>query len=131
MTEWSEDGCPNDCGWCKKHGYSCIYKDSDSPLKIKKFVCCSCGKKLASDETYEYKGFIACEDCLESVTREVEDMIQKSNESIDSRQIVKGMPHPVLQSDLAKSFSRQFKSQLEVQGKESIYEKKLREGKLL
>lgn len=129
--EWSSDGCPNDCGYCRESGIACIYADNGSPLKKKPYTCCKCGKKMSGDEAYSYKGFYACEDCFDDVISEVEEMIVKANEDIESRQIVKGVIGSFLPDDLEKQMRKQFAPQLEVQGKESIYEKKLREGKLL
>lgn len=58
-------------------------------------------------------------------------MIIKANEDIESRQIVKGVIGSSLPNDLEKYMRKKFAPQLEVQGKESIYEKYLRKGKLL
>lgn len=63
--DYSTDGCPNDCSYCRDNGYPCIYKDSDSPLCVKSYTCCKCGKKLSSSETYELKGRYYCEDCFD------------------------------------------------------------------
>lgn len=59
--EWSSDGCPNNCAYCRENGYSCVYKDADSPLKNKPYTCSICGKKLAADECYSYKDFDFCQ----------------------------------------------------------------------
>ena len=63
--DYSSDGCPNDCGYCRDYGYSCIYKDSNSQLTVKPYKCCKCGKSLMSSETYTYKDFTYCEDCFD------------------------------------------------------------------
>lgn len=130
QLEYSSDGCPNDCGYCRENGYPCIYENGDSPLKNKPYTCCKCGKKLAGDETYNYKGYDCCEECFDDVVKEVEELIQKANEDAKSRQIAR--PTSILfNDDLERQFQRKFKAQFEVAGKESIYDKKLREGKLL
>ena len=131
MIEYSSDGCPNDCGYCRKHDYPCIYsEESESPLKVKPYTCCKCGKELSSDECYEYKNYKACEDCFDDVIKEVEELINKANENIEARQLVKGYGNP-LNKSLDEHLQKNFKGQLEIQAKESIYEKCLREGKLL
>lgn len=63
--DWSSDGCPNNCAYCRDMGYSCIYKDSDSPLKVTPYTCCVCGKKLSGDEAYQYKDNYYCENCFD------------------------------------------------------------------
>lgn len=128
--EWSTDGCPNDCAYCRKKGIDCIYTDNNSLLKKKPYICCKCRKKLSSDEAYSYKGFYACEGCFDDVVLEVEEMIIKANEDIGSRQIVKGVMSTI-PNKLQKQMMKEFQPQLEFQGKESIYEKNLRNGKLL
>lgn len=62
ILEWSSDGCPNDCGYCKDMDMPCIYTEAG---KVRNNVCAKCGKKLADDETYSYRGFDFCEDCLD------------------------------------------------------------------
>lgn len=131
MTEWSYDGCPNDCGYCKKHEMPCVYTEEGKHRDLR---CAKCGKAIAGDEAYQYKGFIFCEDCLDESITEVEELIAKANESIEARQIVKGvMPSGAasLDNKQNESIRKKFQPQLEIQGKESIYEKALREGKLL
>ena len=128
--EWSNDGCPNDCAYCRKNGVACIYTDNDSPLKKKTYICCKCGKKMSGDEAFNYKGFYACEECFDDVILEVEEMIVKANENIEVRQLVKGVMCSI-PSKLQKQMMKEFQPQLEVQGKESIYEKNLRNEKLL
>lgn len=129
--EWSTDGCPNNCSYCRKNRIICIYTDNASPFKKKMYTCSKCGKKISGNEAYNYKGFYACEDCFDDVVSEVEEMIIKANEDIESRQIVKGVIGSSLPNDLEKYMRKKFAPQLEVQGKESIYEKYLRKGKLL
>lgn len=63
--DYSSDGCPNDCNYCRVYGYPCVYKDSNSPLAVKPYTCCKCGKKLTSMEAYELKGRYYCEDCFD------------------------------------------------------------------
>lgn len=63
--DYSSDGCPNDCSYCRDYGYSCIYKDSNSPLAVKPYTCCGCGKKLTGSETYQLKDKYYCEDCFD------------------------------------------------------------------
>lgn len=62
ILEWSSDGCPNDCGYCRSIDMPCIYTEQG---KVRNNVCAKCGKKLADDETYSYRGFDFCEDCLD------------------------------------------------------------------
>lgn len=128
--EWSTDGCPNNCSYCRKNGIICIYTDNASPFKKKTYTCIKCGKKISANEAYNYKGFYACEDCFDDVVSEVEEMIVKANENIEARQLVKGVMHSI-PSKLQKQMMKEFQPQLEVQGKESICEQKLRNGKLL
>lgn len=126
--EFSSDGCPNDCSYCKDNGFPCIYENSESSLANKPYKCCKCGKDLFGYEVYEYKNFIACEDCFNDVIDEVEEMVDKAAENIESRQHIK-LGGPTDYS--TKIHLKHFANVLEVQGKESIYEKYLREGKLL
>ena len=60
--EWSKDGCPNDCGYCRKMNMLCVYTEEG---KQRNNTCNRCGKKIADDETYTYKDFDFCEDCLD------------------------------------------------------------------
>ena len=127
--EWSSDGCPNNCAYCKEYGYSCIYKDADSPLKSKPYTCSICNKKLAADECYSYKDFDFCEDCFDKGIEEVEELIGKAQENIEARHLV-NMPDPVLHKELYDLYQKRYGAAIEIQGKESIYEKQLIQRKL-
>lgn len=74
--EWNKDGCPNNCGHCKKHNMICVYTDEG---KHRDYKCALCGKAIASDETYNYKGFDFYGDCIDDDRLEVERMIKKVN----------------------------------------------------
>lgn len=63
-VDWGSDGCPNNCEYCRTYGYSCIYEDDDSPLKVKPYECCACGKKLDGSQTYSFKDRDYCSDCF-------------------------------------------------------------------
>ena len=76
MLEWSADGCPNDCGYCRKHNMICVYTEEG---KHRDYKCALCGKELATDETYDYKGFDFCEDCFVAGRYEVEKLINLAN----------------------------------------------------
>lgn len=127
--EWSSDGCPNNCAYCRKNGYSCVYKDADSPLKNKPYTCSICGKKLAADECYSYKDFDFCEDCFDKGTEETKKLISKAQENIEARHLV-NMPDPVRHKELYDLYQKRYEAAIEIQGKESIYEKQLRQRKL-
>lgn len=60
--QWSSDGCPNDCGYCRKMKIPCVYSEEG---KHRNNTCALCQKKIASDETYSYRGFNFCEKCLD------------------------------------------------------------------
>lgn len=64
QIQYSNDGCPNDCGYCRDFGIPCVYTEEG---KIRDYKCVRCGKKLASDEAYQYKDYIYCEDCIDEV----------------------------------------------------------------
>lgn len=127
--EWSNDGCPNNCAYCRENGYSCVYKDADSPLKSKPYTCSICNKKLAADECYSYKDFDFCEDCFDKGTEEVEELIGKAQENIEARHLV-DMPDPVLHKELYDFYQKRYGAAIEIQGKESVYEKQLIQRKL-
>ena len=78
--EWNEDGCPNNCGYCKKHGIICVYTNEG---KHRDYICAKCGKRIAADETYNYKGFDFCEHCFDAGRIDVERMIKKVNSAYD------------------------------------------------
>lgn len=61
--QWSSDGCPNDCGYCRKMNIPCVYSEEG---KQRNNTCAICKKKIASDETYNYRNFTFCENCLDA-----------------------------------------------------------------
>lgn len=67
--EWSSDGCPNDCGYCRKRNLACVYTNEG---KIRSKSCAKCGKAVSDDETYSYRGFDFCEECIDDGRRLVE-----------------------------------------------------------
>ena len=86
-------------------------------------------KKLAADECYSYKDFDFCEDCFDKGTEEVEELIGKAQENIEARHLV-DMPDPVLHKELYDLYQKRYGAAIEIQGKESIYEKQLIQRKL-
>ena len=62
QIEYTSDGCPNDCGYCRDLGLLCVYTEEG---KIRNYKCSRCGKKIASDELYQYKDFDYCENCID------------------------------------------------------------------
>lgn len=67
--EWSSDGCPNDCGYCRKRNLACVYTEAG---KIRSKSCAKCGKAVSDDEIYSYRGFDFCEECIDDGRRLVE-----------------------------------------------------------
>ena len=66
QIDFSSDGCPNDCSYCRDMGLGCVYRDN-KPLK-----CERCGKPINDYEAYELKiksGLYVtlCEDCFGKV----------------------------------------------------------------
>lgn len=135
-TEFSDDGCPNNCKYCKKYDYECIYShmeggeigyNHNSPLLNTKYKCAKCGKKLMGSETYSYKDFDFCEDCFDKGREEVKELIAKAHENAEARRFVPADPSLVPVAEQ----KRMSNGAWEIAAKESIYEAKLREGKLL
>ena len=132
MIEWSDDGCPNNCGYCKKHKRPCIYTSEGDYLRERPYTCAKCGKKLAGDEAYSYKDYTFCENCFDDGIEEVEELIQKANENIDARTRGKVLFPPFLADEKEWKDHKELMGRwMEVAGKESIYEKKLKDGELL
>ena len=42
QIEYTSDGCPNDCGYCRDLGLLCVYTEEG---KIRNYKCSRCGKK--------------------------------------------------------------------------------------
>lgn len=60
---------------------------------------------------------------------EVEELIGKAQENIEARHLV-NMPDSFLHKELYELYQKRYEAEIEIQGKESIYEKQLRQRKL-
>ena len=60
--QWSSDGCPNDCGYCKEMNIPCVYTENG---KQRNYYCALCGKKIAADEAFSYRDIFFCGNCID------------------------------------------------------------------
>lgn len=62
--EYTEDGCPNDCEYCKKCGLDCVYEVPQEECEI-------CKKELFHSEVYSYRDTYKhiCYECLQKIKK--------------------------------------------------------------
>jgi hypothetical protein len=121
-TEYTSDGCPNNCKYCHDLGIPCVYTDEGG-----RNICAVCGKRICDSNTYEYKDYMFCEDCFDVGKEKVNYKISQAVESINARSVGIGDPY-FFESALKENPT--FRNAVEVAGKESQFEKDLRNGVL-
>lgn len=70
------DYCPDNCSICKKQNLVCYYEQKE--------VCRHCGNKYDHNEFYEYKGAVACINCIDKIRDKVETEEKHESEFWDA-----------------------------------------------